>query len=137
MRSIYPLVAAACLLAAPFASAAQCGPQGRVDITAQRAAMGPAPAGRVSTGTQLADEVAGSYALSNGRRLDLIHLDERLVAEFDKRRRVELEEVGPHLFASRAGEVRMAWMPGQRTDTILLSYPADSRGRLRLARSCS
>ena len=135
MRSFYPLVAAACLLAAPLASAAQCGPQGKVNITAQREAMGAAPSGRVSTGTQLADEVAGSYALSNGHRLDLIHLDERLVAEFDKRRRVQLEEVGPHLFASRGGDVEMAWMPGQRTDTILLTYPADSQGRFR--RSCS
>lgn len=135
MRSYYPLVAAACLLAAPLASAAQCGAQGKVNITAQREAMGAAPSGRISTGIQLADEVVGSYALSNGHRLDLIHLDERLIAEFDKRRRVQLEEVGPHLFASRSGDVEMAWMPGQRTDTILLSYPADDQGRLR--RSCS
>ncbi len=134
MRSFYPLAAAACLLAAPLASAAQCGPQGKVNITAQREAMG-APGGPISTGTQLADEVVGSYALSNGHRLDLIHLDQRLIAEFDKRRRVQLEEVGPHLFASRGGDVEMAWMPGQRTDTILLSYPADDQGRLR--RSCS
>lgn len=135
MRSYYPLVAAACLLAAPLASALECGPQSRVDITAQREAMGAAPGGRISTGRQLADEVVGAYALSNGHRLDLIHLDERLIAEFDKRRRVELEEVGPHLFASRGGDVQMAWMPGERADTILLSYPADSQGRLK--RSCS
>ena len=135
MRSYYPLVAAALLLAAPLASAAQCSLQGKVNITAQREAMGAAPAGRISTGRQLADEVVGSYALSNGHRLDLIHLDERLIAEFDKRRRVQLEEVGPHLFASRGGDVEMAWMPGQRSDTILLSYPADDQGRLR--RSCS
>jgi len=134
MRSFYPLVAAALLLAAPLASAVQCGPQGKVNITAQREAMG-APDARISTGTQLADEVVGSYALSNGHRLDLIHLDERLIAEFDKRRRVQLEEGGPHLFASRSGDVEMAWMPGQRTDTILLSYPADNQGRLR--HSCS
>ncbi|GEM_PF-2514205 len=134
MRSYHLLVAAALLLAAPLAAAVQCSPQGKVNITAQREAMG-APDGRISTGTQLADEVAGSYALSNGHRLDLIHLDERLIAEFDKRRRVQLEEVGPHLFASRSGDVEMAWMPGQRTDTILLSYPADNQGRLR--RSCS
>lgn len=100
--------------------------QGKVNITAQRDAMG-APSGRFSTGKQLADEVVGSYALSNGHRLDLIHLDER--------RRVQPDEVGPHLFASREGDVEMAWMPGQRADTILLSYPADSQGRLR--RSCS
>ena len=134
MRSYHLLVAAACLLAAPLASAAQCGPRGMVSITAQREAMG-VPSGRIATGTQLADEVVGSYALSNGHRLDLIHLDERLIAEFDKRRQVHLEEVGPHLFASRTGDVQMAWMRGERTDTILLSYPADSEGRLR--RSCS
>lgn len=135
MRSLFPLVAAACLLAAPLASGAQCSPQGKVNITAQREAMGAAPTGRISTGRQLADEVVGSYALSNGHRLDLISLDERLIAEFDKRRRVQLEEVGPHLFASRSGDVELAWMPGQRADFILMSYPADSQGRLK--RSCS
>jgi len=44
-------------------------------------------------------------------------------------------EVGPHRFASREGDVQMVWMPERQADTILLSYPADSRGRL--TRSCS
>ena len=131
MRSLYSLAAAACLLAAPCASAAQCGGQGMVNVTAQRSA---AAAGVISTGDQLASEVVGTYALSNGRRLELLGLDQQLYAEFDNWRRVRLEEVGPHLFASRAGDVRMRWMPDQRSDTILLSYPADSKGRLR--RSC-
>lgn len=130
MRKLYPLVAAACLLAAPFASAAQCGGQGRAQVTAHRSATGD-PGGFIATGAQLADSVQGSYALSNGRRLELIDLDQRVYADFGKWSRVQLEEVGPHRFASREGDVQLTWVPGRITDTILLSYPADSRGRLK------
>ncbi len=134
MRSIYPLVAAACLLAAPLASAAQCGPGGKVNVTAQRAAIG-GPGGFISTGAQLADEVEGTYALSNGRRLELLDIDQQVWADFGKWSRVQLNEIGPHRFASREGDVQMTWVPGQPADTILLSYPADSRGQLK--RGCS
>lgn len=135
MRTLTPLVAAACLLAAPLASAAQCGAQGTVSVTAQRSAAAGAAGGFIATGAQLADEVEGSYLLSNGRWLELIDLDQRVYAQFDKWRRVQLEEVGPHRFATREGDVQMTYMPNQRPDTIHLSYPADSRGRLK--RSCS
>jgi hypothetical protein len=135
MRTLYPLVAAACLLAAPHASAAQCGAHGKVNITAQRDAAGATPGGFISTGAQLADEVEGTYALSNGRRLELLDIDQQIYADFGKWSRIQLQEVGPHRFASRGGDVQMTWVPGQRTDTILLSYPADSRGRL--APGCS
>jgi len=132
MRIYVLLVAAACLLAVPLASAAQC--DGKVNVTAQRSSVA-GPSGFIATGAQLADEVEGSYALSNGRRLDLLDIDQRVYADFGKWSRVELQEVGPHRFASREGDVQMTWMPGERTDTILLSYPADSRGRLK--RGCS
>jgi len=131
MRTLYPLVAAACLLAAPLASA-QCGARGTVNVTAQRSA--PADAGGyIATGAQLADAVEGSYALSNGRRLDLVDLDQRVYADFDagKWSRVALLEVGPHRFASREGDVQLTYVPGPVNDTIMLSYPADSRGRLK------
>lgn len=134
MRPMYSLVAAACLLAAPLALAAQCGPGGKVKVTAQRAAVA-GPNGFIATGAQLASEVEGTYALSNGRRLELIDLDQQIYADFGKWSRVRLEEVGPHRFASREGDIQMSWVPGQRTDTVLLSYPADSRGRLK--RGCS
>ncbi|MFC0253452.1 hypothetical protein [Massilia consociata] len=125
--------AAAFLLAAPLASAAQCG-TGKVTVSAQRGSAGGD--GFIATGVQLANEVEGSYALSNGRRLELIHLDQRVYADFGKWSRVALAEVGPHRFASRDGEVQMSWMPGPRTDQILLSYPADHRGRYRPAGTC-
>lgn len=132
MRTLTPLLAAACLLAAPLASAAQCG-QGKVNVTAQRSAPAPAD-GFVATGAQLTDAVQGTYALSNGRRLELVGLDRDLYANFDRWNRVDLVEVGAHRFASREGDIQMTWVPGQRTDTIYLSYPADSKGRLK--RSC-
>lgn len=134
MRLFTPFVAAACLLAAPQAFAAQCGGQGKVNVTAQRSSVA-GPNGFIASGAQLAAEVEGSYALSNGRRLDLLDIDQRVYADFGKWSRVELAEVGPHRFASREGDVQMTWLPGERTDTILLSYPADSRGRLK--RGCS
>lgn len=134
MRSSTLFVAAACLLATPLASAMLCSAQGQVNIVAQRSPTG-GDSSFISTGAQLIDEVEGSYRLSNGRWLTLVDLDQRIYAEFDEWRRVQLQEVGPHRFASREGDVQMVWMPEQRADTILLSYPADSRGRLQ--RSCS
>ncbi len=132
MRTLSTLIAAACLLAAPLAGAAQCG-QGTVNVTAQRGGPGTGGAFTV-TGTQLASEVEGAYALSNGRRLELLHLDQTIYADFERWQRVRLEEVGTHRFASREGDIQMTWVPGQRTDSILLSYPANGRGELM--RSC-
>jgi len=133
MRIQIPLVAAACLLAAPLACAGQCAGQAQVNVAAQRSSAAP-PSGFIATGAQLAAEVEGSYALSNGRRLDLLDIDQRVYADFGKWSRVQLDEVGPHRFASREGDVQLTWLPGERTDTILLSYPADSRGRLKRVR---
>lgn len=131
------LAAAACLLSAPLASplasAAQCG--GKVKVTAQRTDVA-GPGGFIATGAQLAAEVEGSYALSNGRRLELMDIDQRIHADFGKWSVVQLEEVGPHRFASREGDVQMTWLPGEHADTILLSYPADSKRRLKRGR-CS
>ncbi len=134
MRYAPMLLAAACLLAAPLASAAQCGAQGKVSVTGQRGGAGDAGT-YVATGAQLASAVEGSYSLSNGRRLDLVDLDQRVLADFDKRTRVALNEVGTNRFASREGDVQMTYQPGERTDNIRLSYPADSKGRIK--RGCS
>ena len=132
MRKFYPLLAAACLLAAPFASAAQCG-QGTVNVTGQRGGPGTGSAYTV-TGTQLANEVEGAYALSNGRRLDLVYLDQAVYADFERWQRVRLEEIGTHRFASRDGDIQMTWVPDARTGRIYLSYPGNGRGELK--RSC-
>lgn len=132
MRICYPLLAAACLLGAPIASAAQCG-QGTVNVMGQRGGPGTGSAYTV-TGTQLATEVEGAYALSNGRRLDLVYLDQAIYADFERRQRVRLDEVGTHRFASRGGDVQMTWAPDARSDRIYLSYPSNGRGELQ--RSC-
>lgn len=134
MRSLHPLIAAACLVAAPLASAAQCGAGDMVMLVAQREGAGGA-GGFVSTGAQLSAEVAGHYALSNDRRLELSDLQHDVLATFDNQRQVYLEEVGPHHYASYRGDVQLIWMPGGRADTILLSYPADGKGRFK--RGCS
>jgi len=134
MRSLHLLIAAACLLAAPAASAGQCGAGGTVELLAQREGAGGS-GGFISTGAQLSAEVAGFYALSNGHRLELSDLQHDVQATFDNDRQVYLEEVGPHHYASHRGDVQLIWMPGGRADTILLSYPADGKGRFK--RGCS
>lgn len=127
MRALSMFISAACVLAAPSALAQQCeGSQ--VSVSAQRGAADVGAGGEfTSTGGQLIDDVEGAYALSNGRRLDLIDIDDRLYADFG-RRRIELREVGPQRFASRGGDVQMSWAPGRYRDRIVLSYPADSEG---------
>ncbi|MDK6078766.1 hypothetical protein [Massilia varians] len=134
MRCLHPLVAAACLLAAPLASAVQCGAGSMVNLVAQREGAS-GPGGFISTGAQLSAEVAGIYALSNGRRLELSDLQHDVQATFDNNRQVYLEEVGPHHYAPHRGDVQLIWMPEGRADTILLSYPADGKGRFK--RGCS
>ena len=134
MRTCSLFVAAACMLAAPFASAGRCPGLDKVNVTASRADIA-GPGGFISTGAQLASELEGTYALSNGVRMEVILLDQRIYAEWGKWSRVELEEVGPHQLASPEGDVHLTYMPNKKNGSIVMSYPADKKGRLK--RYCS
>ncbi len=125
MRTSPMLAAAACLLAAPFSSpyagAAECsGKVPRVALVDQ--------GGRHDLVSPWGGEIQGMYALSNGRRLKLFNHYGSLVAVFDQRQLVRLEEVGANRYASREGDVELSWEP--RQDVIRLNYPADGAGRL-------
>jgi len=123
MRTFNLLVAAASLLAAPIASGAACSGKVPRTVLAPEALQ----AGFV---TPLGGEVRGLYALSNGQRVRLLRHDEDLVAVFDRRQLVRLEDAGANRFVSREGDVELTWRPAPAEDTILLRYPADSQGRL-------
>lgn len=120
MRKFIMPIAAACLLAAPFASAAECS--GKVS----RAALAQ-DAGIVSP---FGADVRGSYVLSNGHRVRLVDHYGDLVAVFDRRQLVRLDEAGANRFVSPEGDVELRWRPSPQEDTIELRYPADSEGRL-------
>ena len=121
MRKFSLLFVAACLLAAPVASAADCSRKvSRAALAETARQPGALP---LSGG-----DVRGLYALSNGQRLKLLDFYGDLVAVFDGRGPVRLEEVGANRFASRERDVELSWEP--RTATIRLQYPADSQGLL-------
>lgn len=123
MRKFIMPIAAACLLAAPFVAKAECSrPVSRLALVdASRQAASP-----------MGGSVHGLYTLSNGQRLRLIDHYGDLVAIFEGRQLVRLEEAGLNRYVSREGDVQLSWAP--REGAIQLDYQADSQGRLQ--RSC-
>jgi hypothetical protein len=119
MRKFNLLVAAACLLAAPFVSRAECSrPVSRLALyDAARQHASP-----------MANEVYGTYSLSNGQKLRLINYYGDLVAIFDGRQLVRMEELGANRYASHEGDVQLSWAPGE--DSIQVNYTADSQGHV-------
>jgi hypothetical protein len=123
MRKFIMPIAAACLLAAPFVARAECSrPVSRLALV-DAARLAAVPMG---------GSVVGLYTLSNGQRLRLTDHYGDLVAIFEGRQLVRLEEAGPNRYASREGDVQLSWAP--REGAIEVHYTADSQGRLR--RSC-
>ncbi|MGI4718304.1 MAG: hypothetical protein ACRYGO_03315 [Janthinobacterium lividum] len=126
MHKSYALVAAACLLAAPLASGAECA-----GVSLAAVSDASEQLGNLAT---LGGSVEGLYTLSNGARVKVLDSQQGLVAVFEHARPVRLREVGTNRYASPEGDVELTWVPAAPGDTILLNYPADSAGRLR--RSC-
>lgn len=83
----------------------------------------------VAPSTEVMSVIDGAYRLSNGRRLDLSSLDQRLVADFGRAREVPLVAVAPDRFESSDGTVKLSYQARGREEWIVVSYPADSRGR--------
>lgn len=81
---------------------------------------------------QLFDQMEGKYQLSNGQRVTLHRVHQRLWIDFGRRRDVPLDRVGETQFASRDGSVRLSYQPEQ--EVISMRYSADARGRL--VRAC-
>jgi hypothetical protein len=90
--------------------------------------IGPPPQ-PVTPSTEVLDSIEGAYRLSNGQKIELASLDERVVADFGRWHQVPLVAVGPDRFESRDGLVRLRYEADDRVERIIVSYPADRRGR--------
>ena len=90
--------------------------------------IGPPPQ-PVTPSAEVLGSIEGAYRLSNGQRLELASLDQRVVADFGRWHQVPLVAVGPDRFESRDGLVRLRYEADERVERIIVSYPADRRGR--------
>ena len=81
---------------------------------------------------QLLDQMEGHYQLSNGQRVKLHRVQERLWIEFRPRRDVALERIGENRFTSRDGSVDLSYQPDSQQ--ISMRYPTDGRGHF--VRAC-
>ena len=90
--------------------------------------LGPPPQ-RVAPSAEVLDSIDGAYRLSNGQKLELDSIDQQVVADFDRRHQVPLVATGPERFESRDGLVWVRYEGDERTERIVVSYPADQQGR--------
>jgi len=95
-------------------------------ISCTRTGPPPTP---VAPDSEVLGAIDGAYRLSNGQKLGLASLDERVVADFGRWHQIPLVAVGPARFESRDGLVRLRYESDERVDRIIVSYPADRRGR--------
>jgi len=82
----------------------------------------------VTPSAEVLDSIDGTYRLSNGQRVGLASLDERVVADFGRWHQIALVAVAPDRFESRDGLVRLRYEADERVERIVVSYPADRRG---------
>lgn len=90
--------------------------------------IGPPPQ-PVTPNPEVLDSLDGTYRLSNGQKLGLASADERVVADFGRWHQIPLVAVAPDRFESRDGLVRLRYEADERVERIVVSYPADRRGR--------
>lgn len=87
------------------------------------------PPAAVAPSAEVIGWIDGAYRLSNGQRLDLNSVNGRVVADFGRWSAVPLVATGPNRFESRDGQVWLRYETDARTERIVVSYPADARGR--------
>lgn len=110
-------------VAGPLVAEAVTSPVGRGPCAAQVAVRAVRP------DADVLQAVAGAYRLSNGVRLDLGQANDHIVADFGRWPRVVLVPTGPAEFVSRDGRVTLRYVDDASGERILVSYPADARGR--------
>lgn len=117
MRTTYVAAAAAVWLCAAGARAGVCEQVGSSTIPT------------VVVTPQATERLEGKYALSNGQRIELLSMNDKLYADFGRHNPVPLKEIERNEFRSPDGAVRLSFVPDRREDHIVLSDPADRRGR--------
>lgn len=74
-----------------------------------------------------AQQIAGSYAMSNGWRLKVRPADRHIDATIDNQKPMRLLAVSPDKFVSRDGNVTMEFNQGSQGDDMTMSYVPDPR----------
>lgn len=87
------------------------------------------PPAAVAPSAEVLGWIDGAYRLSNGQRLDLNSANGRVVADFGRWSAVPLVATASNRFESRDGQVWLRYEADARTERIVVSYPADARGR--------
>lgn len=96
--------------------------------SAQAASPADADAAFQRISTEQLFEMQGDYQLSNGHRLVLTELDQRLYAVLGKHDRRELLATGDNTFTTRDGSISLRFQPGADGNHIVLTN-ADSTDR--------
>ena len=90
--------------------------------------LGPPPE-QVAPSAEVLDSIDGAYRLSNGQKLALASQAQQVVADFGRWHQIPLVATAPDRFESRNGLVWVRYEADERTERIVVSYPADPRGR--------
>lgn len=90
--------------------------------------LGPPPQ-PVAPDEEVLDSIDGTYRLSNGQKLGLASQNDQVVADFGRWHQIPLVATAPDRFESRNGLVWVRYEADERTERIVVSYPADRRGR--------
>ncbi|TXG02096.1 hypothetical protein [Massilia arenae] len=90
--------------------------------------IGPPPQ-RVTPSAEVIDSIDGVYRLSNGQKLGIAASDQQVVADFGRWHQIPLVATAPERFESRDGLVWVRYEADEDTERIVVSYPADARGR--------
>lgn len=90
--------------------------------------IGPPPT-PVMPSADVLGAIDGAYRLSNGQMLELATDRQRVVADFGRWHQIPLVAVAPDRFESRDGLVRLRYEADEQVERIVVSYPADRRGR--------
>ena len=87
------------------------------------------PPQRVTPSAEVIDSIDGVYRLSNGQKLGIAADDHQVVADFGRWHQIPLVATAPERFESRDGLVWVRYEADEDTERIVVSYPADARGR--------
>ena len=87
-----------------------------------------APAAPVFIHDGVAEQIRGTYGLSNGWRLKVEHVSRRYIdARIDNQKTMRLHAVSEDRFVARNGNVTMQFNQGESGDDMTLSYVPDAR----------
>lgn len=127
MRRPISLLLPASLLTLAAGALAQNLPYPQADASPVSTVQVTAPFKPVMLFADDADKVAGTYAMSNGWRLQVRPGSRHIDAKIDNQKPMRLLAVTPEKFVSRDGNVTMEFNQGSYGDDMTMSYVPDPR----------